>query len=353
MTENALKCWYNDGCVAIGYKVDENKYYQVDDLVAPFIVDAFNMYVNGTSTKEIVEYLNNSGIKTNAGKHITKTTVSTLLQNRKYIGEYKYRDIVVPNGIPTIVYEELFDLAQKRLDKNRRTPAAMKAPETYILSSKVFCVQCGAPMVGESGVSKAKGGTVYHYCKCSNAKKRKCMCKAIPRTQFEKDIITHTVKDVLTDAVLDKITDNVYEYQKEDNKAIPLLQEQLPDCEKKIGNFIKAIENCIITDSTQQSLSELEVMKKDIESKTSQESIRSVILTKEQIRFFLDKMRTLDIQSDDTGQLVADTFINSIYVYEDKYIINYNCDAYQERIYPDIQNTVCSDLSEKRDPYGN
>ena len=41
MTENALKCQYNGGFIPVGFKVDENKHYQIDDLNAPFLKEAF------------------------------------------------------------------------------------------------------------------------------------------------------------------------------------------------------------------------------------------------------------------------------------------------------------------------
>lgn len=34
MKENALKCQYNGGPVPIGYKIDEDKHYQIDELVS-------------------------------------------------------------------------------------------------------------------------------------------------------------------------------------------------------------------------------------------------------------------------------------------------------------------------------
>ena len=38
-----------------------------------------------------------------------------MLSNRRYMGEYISRDIVVPDGIPAIVSKELFDRVQAKL----------------------------------------------------------------------------------------------------------------------------------------------------------------------------------------------------------------------------------------------
>ena len=42
------------------------------------------------------------------------------MNNRRYIGEYTYREIVVPDGIPAIVPQDLFDRVQQKLAKNKR-----------------------------------------------------------------------------------------------------------------------------------------------------------------------------------------------------------------------------------------
>ena len=53
--------------------------------------------------KEIRDYLNQQGVKNTRGQPLTYNSVQHLLNNRRYIGEYTYRDIVVPEGIPAIV----------------------------------------------------------------------------------------------------------------------------------------------------------------------------------------------------------------------------------------------------------
>lgn len=55
-----------------------------------------------------------------------------------YLGEYIFRDIVIPNGIPQIVSQELFDRVQARMATNKKAPARYKAEEEYLLSTKLF-----------------------------------------------------------------------------------------------------------------------------------------------------------------------------------------------------------------------
>lgn len=83
-----------------------------------------------------------------------KTSVTALLKNVKYKGQYKYRDVVIDEGVPRIVSNELFQLAQERLVKNQYSRSRFKAKVEYFLSTKLFCGECGSLMVGESGTSR-------------------------------------------------------------------------------------------------------------------------------------------------------------------------------------------------------
>ena len=47
MTENALKCKYNGGTLPIGYTIDSNKFFQIDPITAPVVLDAFKHYADG------------------------------------------------------------------------------------------------------------------------------------------------------------------------------------------------------------------------------------------------------------------------------------------------------------------
>jgi len=60
--------------------------------------------------------------------------ITDMLYNRKYIGEYKYRDIVTPDGIPAIIPQDLFYRVQERRAKNKKSPAQKKAEDDNIVN---------------------------------------------------------------------------------------------------------------------------------------------------------------------------------------------------------------------------
>ena len=108
-TENALKCKYNGGTPTFGYTIDSERHYQIDPRTAPVVLEMFTRYDGGSTMKEIRDYLNDAGVTTVRGKAIDLNFVAAILHNRKFLGEYKYREIIIPNGIPSIVPQDLFD----------------------------------------------------------------------------------------------------------------------------------------------------------------------------------------------------------------------------------------------------
>ena len=159
--ENALKAKFNGGPVPLGYRIDSEHHYQIDPTTAPVVQEAFQRYAAGESIRSIIESLNARGIRNSRGNRFTKNSFQTLLKNRRYLGEYRYKDTVIPDAIPAIIDPECFDAVQRRCEIHRQAPAHNKADVHYLLTTKLFCGKCGTMMAGESGRSHT--GTVHCY----------------------------------------------------------------------------------------------------------------------------------------------------------------------------------------------
>jgi hypothetical protein len=92
--------------------------------------------------KGIRDYLNDTGVITVRGKAVDLNFVAAILHNRKFLGEYKYREIVIPDGIPAIVPRELFDRVQSKLAKNKKAPARHKAEVLFLFHAAVLLPVC-------------------------------------------------------------------------------------------------------------------------------------------------------------------------------------------------------------------
>ena len=262
--ENALKCKNNGGGTPLGYLLDKKaQKLVIDPVTAPLVVEIFEKYADGKSVRSIVEDFNARGLRTKKGQPFNINSFSSLLKNRKYIGEYRYQDVVIEGGVPAIVPEDLFNRVQERMEKNRHAPAMAKAKEDYLLTTKLFCGTCGRLMVGESG--KRRTGVMYHYYKCSGAKRHLgCKRKAIRKQWRERAAVLITVQRVLKDDEIDRIAAAIVSLQEREDTTLPAMRFQLAACEKAIDNMLNAIQQGIITASTKERLEQLETQRQEL-----------------------------------------------------------------------------------------
>ena len=343
-TENALKCKYNGGTPTFGFIIDKEKCYQIDPHTAPVVLESFTRYANGATMKEVMQYLVESGFTTVRGRKIDLNFIARLLKNRKYIGEYSYRHIVTPGGIPAIVPQDLFDRVQQRLETNRKAPACHKAEDDYLLTTKLFCGTCGAMMVGESGTSASKGRK-YHYYRCVNTKKHKTCAakhKSVRKLPLENAVVNATMAKVMNDDFVEYIADAVMDLQGKESSELPALRQQLAETERGIENMLNAIQMGIINQSTKQRLDELEERKKEIELHIIQEEIKKPMLSREDVTFWICRFRKLDVSKLDERRRLIDSFVNSVTIFDDHILITFNYKEGETRL--DFKDIESSDL---------
>lgn len=294
MTENALKCKFNGGTLPIGYIIDDEQHFQIDPLTAPFILEAFKKYSDGYTMKQIRDWLNDKGIKNHRGLPLNYNSVQHILNNKRYIGEYQYRDTVIPDGIPAIVSQGLFDRVQQKMAKNKKAPARHKAEDDYLLTTKLFCGHCGGHMIGESGTSHTD--KVHHYYKCTNVKKTKtCKKKSVKKQWIEDLVINETMQIVWDDKSIETIVQMLLNLQELQNTNLPLYEKQLKETNTGIRNLLNAIQQGILTKSTKERLEELENAKDDLETKIANEKIEKPKVEPDFLRFWLKRFRKLDV----------------------------------------------------------
>ena len=304
MTENTLKGVYNGGTVPFGYVIDENRHYKPDPLLAPYVEQAFQKYADGATMTDLRDWLKAHNIKNTLGGEMSYNTIQRLLSNRRYIGELRLRDVVQPNAIPALVSEDLFNKVQEKLVKNKKAPARHKAEDTYLMTTKLYCGKCGALMSGESGVSHT--GKMYTYYKCAAAKKKKtCDKKAVRKQWLEDLVVSETMKLVEDDASMNAIIAKVMELQNQESTDLPIYEKQLKETEVGIANMLNAIQMGILTSSTKERLAKPK-------------------MKEEFVRFWLLRFRKLDMTQPEQRQALVDTFINAIYLYDDKVLITFN-----------------------------
>lgn len=349
--ENAMKCKSNGGNIPFGLMVGEDGSLVFNPVTSPVVREIFEHYDRGDTMSEIRDWLNKEGIKTKKGKAFTVGGVSVILKNRKYIGEYKYGDIIIPGGIPAIIGQDLFDRIQRRLETNKKAPARAKAEEEYLLTTKLFCGKCGRLMAGESGTNSKK--ITYHYYKCSGAKRKLgCDKKALKKRWIEKLAVRLTVQRVLHDEEIDRIADALVELQSKENTILPALKSQLRECEKGIDNMLNAIQMGIITASTKERLEELEMQRKDLLNSIAQIELERPVYSKESIVQWISQFKDGDMDDVEYQKQIIDIFLNALYVYDDKLVFVYNFKGGTQTVsLAEVEAALCSDITSLAPPY--
>lgn len=120
MDYNAEKCLCTGGNIALGFKVDDDKRFQIDPDTAPIVQRIFEMYADGKTVTEISNHLNSMGYKTSRGVAFNKNSLHTMLTNKRYIGVYTYKGNEISNGMPRIISDELFYKVAEIMKKTKK-----------------------------------------------------------------------------------------------------------------------------------------------------------------------------------------------------------------------------------------
>lgn len=343
--ENAMKCKSNGGSIPLGYYVDPAAHaLAIDPITAEIVREIYTLYNNGVQMKAIANSLNARGLRNTRGRPFSVNNIHQVLKNRRYIGEYRYGDVVVEGGVPAIVEQDIFERVQKRMEKNRRAPGRATAHEEYLLTTKLFCGTCGRIMAGESG--RSGNGTVHYYYKCGGAKRHKgCKRKAIKKDWIERVAVMLTVEKVLNDRTIDRIADEIVLMQSRENTTVPALEQEKKACEKSISNLLNAIQAGILTPSTKDRLEQLEAQRDKLDAAILQAKMERPVYTKEEIVAWIRHYKHGNINDKDYQKEIIDTFLNSIYVYDDYLVLTYNYkDGTETLTLEEIEAAFRSDL---------
>lgn len=324
MTENVLKGKFNGGALTFGYIIDKDKHFQSNPDTAPIVKEIFEKYSEGETIKNIIVSLAEQGVKNQRGKTPTSNFVASILRNRRYLGEYRFKDTVVENAFTPLVTQEIFDKCQRRIAANRKKPAHFKdVQDKYILTGKIFCGHCGSTMSGVSGTSKT--GKKYRYYHCNTAKKRKlCDKKRIKKDFIEDIVVDYTVDMLNDDKLIDWIADTCYKLQSNSDTKLLTIKNRLKQIEKELDNVMTAIKQGIFSPTIKETLDSLEQEKSELELLLTKSEIEHSTISKEQIKFWICQFKLIDKNDITQKQKLIDIFVNSVYVYDDKMLITYN-----------------------------
>lgn len=289
LKETAYQCRHTGGMPPLGYDVVDGRYV-LNEKEAEIVRLIFDKYAAGEKYDDILKALEPYHTKWNLP--FSKTSLNTIVSNEKYIGTYVFGrqsrkfhnshkdsdDIIrIPDGVPRIIDDETWAIAQERLKSHKRNPA-YTAKRIYILSGKLEC-ECGAIMTGAASVN-SKGAYRYYRCKECGA--------SVNADKVEKEVLdriashlSFTKEDAVS--IQNAIRREQIRIQNSDMKS------ELKTVQKQIGNILDAIQRGIFHPQLKANLDELMEREKQLQEKINLPDVPSV----EAIMEFLESVSDL------------------------------------------------------------
>ena len=198
-------------------------------------------------------------------------------------------------------------------------------------------------MVGESGRSKTQNRQ-YRYYKCAGVKNHKGCDKKTVKKEWIEDLTLEMIRRIICDdMMLDNLADEIINYLGQESSMLPQLRKQLKDCEKGIDNILNAIQMGIFTPSTKERLESLEQQKEELQIRIAQEEIIKPPIDKDKILFWLHRFRKMDTTKLEHRKRLIDSFVNAIYLYDDKVVFTFNYkDGSKTVTMEEIENSALS-----------
>lgn len=292
MRETRLKGNYQGGVRPYGYNNINHK-LEVNEEEAKVVKFVFKEYSLGTIGKDIAQKLNKKKALYKSNQKFNEKHVYHILKQEYYTGKYLCNGEYYCDIYPPIIDKAIYVKANRILELNRYGKSNL---EPYHYKGKIFCKNCGSVYFADSGTSK--GNKVHRYYKCSQ-RRRYHTCDAITyRKYILEDYLTSFIKSFILDETnIETIAMTLLNKNKQ-KKNINLVKSseyEKQRCEVSLNNLVKAVENEIYTETTNDRIKVLEnrisELKAIIYLENNKDNIRH---TKPYIRKFFQKSLTLN-----------------------------------------------------------
>lgn len=320
MRESALKCQTTGAPAPIGYKWGEDKKLHIDEVTAPIPRLIFEMYADGNGKKEICNALNAKGYTTRTGRPFAVNSLDSVLSNKRYIGTFVYDDIEIENGCPALIDKEIFDRVQELVAHTKRAPARARAKVEYLLAGKLYCGNCGAPLIAVGGTSQT--GKQHHYYRCKNYKE--CGKKA-ERKDYIEWLIADGIAELLTletrsDMLAEKLIE-AFSSSMEVGK-IDAIERQISALDTRINSVVEMLINRR-SDALLEKLDGLELQKSELQEQLNSARLAAAhIPTKAEIIGWFARLRESELATGKSIKQILNTFVHKVHLWNDKALIN-------------------------------
>lgn len=317
MTNKAKKCEVN-GQIPFGYRKGEDNHFAIREDQAEIVREIYQRVADGELYVDIANDLNARGIKTKTGGTWGKTSFDRILRNEMYIGTYRWRDIVVEDGMPAILDKDLFYRVQEKVSHIRAVKGRHNGQADYMLTGRLFCGHCKKPMIGISG--RSQNGDTHYYYVCQGKLKKGCTKRNVRKDFLEEYVFLLLKKYLLTDEVIDWMVAQYMDYQQEtfEFKKLESDRKRIKEIDKELENIIKAIKAGIFSQTLQKEMSDLEGERAALALDVQMRDKQLTYFSEDRVRYFFETFRDTNIQNTKFKKQLIRQFIKRIELYDNE-----------------------------------
>lgn len=319
MRESALKCQSTGANPPIGYKWGEDKKLHIDDATAEIPRLIFALYADGKGKKEICDILNEKGYKTRTGRPFKVNSLDHVLTNKRYIGTYMYADIEIENGCPALIDKETFNRVQELVKLTKKAPARARAKVEYLLAGKLFCGNCGEPMIAVGGTSR--NGEQHHYYRCKGYKEcgkkaeRKGFIEWLVADQIMEVLMQEGTQDILIEKMIASYKSSM------EVERISVLERQISALDTRINSVIEMLLERK-SDALLKKLDDLELQKSELQEQLNSAQIAAAhVPAKKELSDWFARLRDAESTTGTATRQIIKTFVHKVFLWNDKAVI--------------------------------
>ena len=348
MKETAYQCRHTGGTPPFGYTVNPNtKRYEIEEREADGVRYIFKSVTEGKGYDRIIRDLNAMGFATRRGLPFGKNSIHEILRNEKYAGVYLFNRaagkdingqrnnherkatdmmIRIEGGMPAIIDRGTFDTVARIISSRKRTDTCRQAKETYLLTGKIVCGECGKAYGGARKFS-GRNKRLYVTYRCLNRDRTgdiACRNTEIQRDRIEKFVVSRIADIVFSEDTAGEWIDRYTEYMEQHgvsrDQDMKKMKNESNRLANQIGNLVSSLSNGL-SKAVSAKILELEKQKESIDEEIDKmEKLAKIpAVTEEDIRNHFAQARELIIsgQLPELRQLI-NLYVDRVVVYMDK-----------------------------------
>ena len=245
------------GAAPYGYRIDPDEHILLPhDDEAVIVKEVFRLYTyRRLGTRAIAKHLNAQGLRRRSGRPWSHKTVTDVLTNPAYLGEIRFRAILVPDAHQPLITTRTFELADRILTERGENPARKAAATTdYHLSGKMTCPRCGHAYLGTNATGRHH---VYRYYTCATRSRHGV--EYCPGPRIDADVLDRQILDLLcnfltgrTDLITEAITAARVDYRRTQagyEEELAAIAGQLTAKDTAVDKYLTAYENNKISEA--------------------------------------------------------------------------------------------------------